>query len=541
MSKEAQKWFDRGLVWCYSFNHEEAFRCFERAANEDEQCVMAYWGMTYAIGPNYNKSWPRFDKADVQTSTQKAQDALSRGRKATQSTQPLERALLEAISSRFPGVGEIPVDLSPYDRAYAEAMRRVHQDFGEDLDVVALFADALMCIRPRQLWDLNTGMPTTPDTIEGSDLLESGMARPGGREHPGLNHLYIHMMEMAPHPEKAIAAADRLRRLVPEGSHMQHMSTHIDIACGDYRRGIDSNTDAMLADDKYFARETGSILYTAYRAHNIQVLIYAAMMAGRSEKAISAAMRLPEIITRDLLLIKSPPMIDWAEFLLAMPAYTLIRFGRWEEILRLELPTDQELLRITTAMTRYARALALGLLGRLEEATTERREFEQARQLVPPDRRYGIACLAKDVLDVASLILEGELEYRAGNHEKAYEILRAAVKLEDQYPYSDPPVSMQPVRHALGALLLEQGHVEEAEEIYKQDLGYSTLPRRKARINNVWGLHGLYECCIRSGKQKEAQRIRLQHDIAMATADVPVGASCFCRLKLARVEADRSG
>ncbi|RYP44537.1 hypothetical protein DL768_009008 [Monosporascus sp. mg162] len=529
-SADARVWFDRGLVWCYSFNHDEALRCFEKAAEADPECGMAYWGIAYAIGPNYNKSWPRYDPDDLQKTVKRAHATIQRGREA-RNAQPVERALIEAIAARFPLMDTILNDLTPLNLAYSKAMRRVFEEFSEDIDVALLYVDALMCIRPRKLWDLDTGKPTGSDTVEAKSILEAGLARPDGRNHPGFCHLYIHMMEMAPNPEKALATADRLRRLVPDGSHMQHMATHIDIACGDYRRGIESNRDAIISDDKYFSHYEGSTLYRVYRCHNIHVLIYAAMMAGRSEDALEAAKHLQEILTPEFLSIKSPPVVDWAEHLYGMTAHVLIRFGRWEDILQLEIPQDQELMSITTAMIRYARGVALSALGQIQEAEVAKSEFEAARRAVPEKRQYGIACSAETVFQVASQMLEGELEYRKGNYESAFVHLRNGIQLEDNLPYADPPVWLQPIRHALGALLLEQGHVEDAIEVYKQDLGLSdNLPRRKARINNVWALHGLHECYTRGGHREEARSIQLNRDIAVAAADVPVACSCFCRV-----------
>jgi tetratricopeptide (TPR) repeat protein len=366
------------------------------------------------------------------------------------------------------------------------------------------------------------------------EAIDSAMAGPAGKHHPAACHLYIHLMEMSSNPAVAQPAADRLRRLVPDGSHMQHMATHIDIACGDYRRGVDSNYDAMISDDKYFAQEQGSILYTAYRTHNIHVMGYAAMISGRFEHALLAAKRLDEIITPEILSIKSPRMVNWVEYQRGMMAHVLVRFGRWEEILKLDLPTDRQLMSITTAVILYARGIALAVLGRIEEARAAKVEFEKARLEIPEDRVYGNTSTGRIVLGVAALMLDGELTYREGKFERAFEILRQAVKAEDNLSYSDPPLWMQPVRHALGALLLEQNRVEEALEVYKEDLGFSeNLSARKARPNNVWGLQGLYECFVRLGKHAEAQMIRRQHDIAVASADIPVGASCFCRLSKA--------
>jgi tetratricopeptide (TPR) repeat protein len=530
-SVETQLWFDRGLVWAFSFNHDEAERCFQRAAESDPNCAMALWGVAYAAGPNYNKAWKFFDPEDRRASIQKVNDVLARASKLAIHATPAEQALIEAIGARFPSVNDIPDDLGPYDRAYANAMRPVYQKFSNDMDVAALFAEALMCISPRGLWDLDSGKPTGDHTVEARKVIELGLKQTTGRNHPALCHLYIHLMEMSPFPELALPAADRLRGLVPHASHMLHMPTHIDAAVGDYRRGIDSNHQAMLADDIYFARETNPIImYTAYRVHYICAKMYSALMSGRFSDAMSAAEKLEEVITPQVLAIKSPPMADFVESFVGSKAHVLVRFGRWEQILSLELPKDRDTYCVTTAIIYYTRGLAFSALGRIEEAENAQRDFETARKAVSISRFNSIPCKQVDVLAVASAMLAGELEYRKGNIEQGFSFLREAIVREDGLAYSDPSPWMQPVRHALGGLLLERNRVEEAEVLFKQDLGFDPdYPRRRAKLNNVWGLHGLYECLTRLGKTTEAAFIGPTRDIALASADVPVNVSCFCR------------
>ncbi|KAJ4252474.1 hypothetical protein NW762_011075 [Fusarium torreyae] len=530
-SAEAQLWFDRGLIWAYSFNHLESVNCFERATKHDPQCAIAYWGIAYAIGPNYNKAWRCFDKQDFAASVKKANDAIVKASELASQASSAEQALIKAISTRFPPTGEAPEDLGSLDRAYADAMRFVYQSFGKDMDIAALFADALMCMTPRGLWNLFTGKPTGKHTTEARRIIELALSQDEGKNHPALCHMYIHMLEMSPFPELALPASDRLRYLVPEASHMLHMPTHIDAAVGDYRRSIDTNNQAIIADDKYFAREKASIQYVGYRVHYVCAKLYAAMMSGRFADAMAAADKLEEVIDSKLLAIKSPPMADIVESFLASKAHVLVRFGRWEDILRLKLPTDRELYCATTAIILYARGVAYSSLNRVEEAEATRKDFEAARHCVPRSRLNSIPSFEVDVLKVASSMLEGELEYRKGNHESGFTLLRKAIELEDALPYTDPPAWMQPVRHALGGLLMEQNRFEEAEKLFREDLGYSNnYPRRKAKLNNVWGLHGLYECLTRDGKDDEALFIKSAHAIAMASADVPVKASCFCRL-----------
>jgi tetratricopeptide (TPR) repeat protein len=540
-SPEAKLWFDRGLIWAYSFNHEEAIRCFEKALDYDQECAMAYWGIAFAKGPNYNKAWRYFDRVDLEQSIPYIRSILRSAHKAAVDATPVERALIDALTARFPTDG-VPTDLAEYGRldlAYADAMRAVYEAHSQDLDVAALFADALLCVRPRGLWELDTGEPTSPGTPEARGVLESAMAQAGGEGHPALAHLYIHLMEMSPYPEIAIPAADRLRRLVPDGSHLSHMVTHIDAACGDWRRVIETSNDAVAADEKFFERESRVLWYRMYRAHNLHNLAYAGMISGQSEIALKAAQRLEEIITPELLKVTSPPMADIGEHFKTILPHVLIRFGRWQEILGLELPGDQELFCSTTAMIHYAQGIAYAVLGRIPEAEKAREKFLEASATVPETRLNTVPVREVELLKVAAAVLDGELEYRKGNFMHAFTHLRRAIGLEDALPYADPPAWLMPVRHAYGALLLEQGHIEEAEAVYRDDLGLGgTLARRRVRPNNVWSLQGLHECLTSLGKHDEASKIVLQRDIALAAADIEVGVSCFCRLSSTREQGE---
>ncbi|KAJ5110086.1 Tetratricopeptide-like helical [Penicillium argentinense] len=531
-SAECQTWFDRGYLWAQGFNHEEAAQCFIKAIKLDENCAMAYWGLCYSKGPNYNKAWIRFDPVDFRQTIEYVKPFLQKARDLAPCVSPTEAALILALQYRFPILEASATHPDSLNQDYAQAMCNVYGKYLSHLDISALCAEALMCISPRALWDLETGKPSGPHTVKARDIIERAMSLPGGPQHPALCHLYIHLMEMSPYPEVALPAADRLRSLMPDASHMLHMPTHIDIACGDYRRAVDSNHQAILSDDKFFARTNGSVLYFMYRAHNVSAKLYSALISGRYQEASSSAERLSEILTPDILRVSCPPMADWTESLLGASVHVMIRFGKWEDILcKTVIPDDRQLYCSTTAMIYYGRSIALAVLGRVEEAKVEQEKFEKSRLLVPRTRLNSVPVIEADLLCVASSMLRGEIQYREGDVESAFRSLREATALEDALPYADPPPWMQPTRHALGALLLEQGRTEEAEIVYREDLGLGgNLPRRQARLNNVWGLHGLLECLVRLDKNDEASTIRVQRDIALASADTPILASCFCRL-----------
>jgi tetratricopeptide (TPR) repeat protein len=490
---------------------------------------MAYWGLGYALGPNYNKPWESFDESDAASTTKRTHEALLRAQDTSGSASPVEQGLINALHQRYPRDSPTE-DWSVWNQDYADAMRSVYQAFPTDCDVAALYADALMNITPWQLWDLNTGSPAPgAHTMEAKSVLESAMKRPGGDTHPGLLHLYIHLMEMSSSPETALPAADRLRGLVPDAGHLEHMPTHIDILCGDYRRAIASNSDAIRADQKFVSRAGPMNFYTLYRVHDLHFRIYAAMFAGQSKVALDTVADLEAAIPEGLLRVESPPMADWLEGFLSMRVHVLIRFGRWEELLQLPFPDDPELYCVTAAMITYGRGVAYAATGRLSAAQAQLRRLNTLRERVGPSRTvFNIPCL--DILAIAREMLSGELQYRRGHFEDAFKRLRLSIRLDDGLPYDEPWGWMQPTRHAYGALLLEQGHVEEAAAVYRADLGFdSTLPRARQHPNNVWSLHGYHECLVKLGRNAEAQIVLPQLRIATAVADVPVESSCFCR------------
>jgi tetratricopeptide (TPR) repeat protein len=531
-SAQARLWFGRGLVWIYGFNHEEAVMCFERAIEADPDCALAYWGLAYALGPNYNKAWDAFDPADLSTSLTRAFTAAGQARDAAgrvPGISPAERALIGALAARYPSA-EPAADLAAWDLGYAGAMREVYRAQPEDLDIAALFAEALMQLAPWALWNQATGQPSGPATTEARQVLERALPTDAGRAHPGVLHMYVHLMEMSPQPEDALLAGDLLRDLVPDSGHLRHMPTHLDVLCGDYRRVIASNSAAIVADEKYVAARGEMNFYTLYRAHDYHFKIYGAMLAGQSRPALEAADQLAAAIPEELLRVKVPPMADHLEGFVPMKMHVLIRFGRWQEIIDTPLPADQELYCATTAMMHYAKGVACAAVGRLARAQQHRAEFEAAVARVPESRTlFNNTC--QDILAVAGAMLNGEIEYRQGNYPVAFDQLRTAVELDDGLPYDEPWGWMQPARHAYGALLLEQGAVAEAEAVYRADLGLDpALARACQHPGNVWSLHGYHECLTRLGKREQAEIIEQQLRLAAAGADVPVRSSCYCRL-----------
>ncbi len=525
-SKHAQQWFDRGLIWTYAYNHEEAIECFRKALEADAHCAMAHWGIAYCIGPNYNKPWETFEDEEKPDCIRLAKSSISAAEDLMEQATSVERALIKTLTKRYPENSDV-ADFGPWNDAYADAMRELHAAHSDDIDVCALFAEALMNRTPWQLWDLPSGKPADgANTLEAIDVLETAFASlPGAWQHPGLLHMYIHLMEMSPHPEKALRHGDNLSALVPDAGHLLHMPTHIDVLCGDYMNVVLRNETAIIADRKFLQSQGADNFYSVYRCHNYHFKIYGAMFLGQPTPALEAAEELIDTLPSDTL----RPMADWFEGFIPMKQHVLIRFGRWSDILAQELPGDHELYCVTLAMMRYARTVALANLHQIAEAEAESAKFHDALDKVPESRMlFNNTC--RDILKVAEQMMLGELSYHKGDHEVAFEHLRKSVEIDDNLPYDEPWGWMQPTRHALGALLLEQGEFGEAEGVYRADLGLdATLSRACQHPGNVWSLHGLYECLSKRGEAIEAAHIRLQLDKAMARAEVPIRASCYCR------------
>jgi tetratricopeptide (TPR) repeat protein len=528
-SADAQRWFDRGLNWCYGYHHEEAIACFEKAIEADANCAMARWGVGYAAGPNYNFPWERQDPAGKAAALARAHDAARAAVALVDRVTAQERALIEALPARYPQRDPID-DQRPWNDAFADAMRRAHRAYPGDLDLRSIFAEAILNRTPWRMWDLHRGEPAPgAGTIEAREVLETAFRDlPGAMNHPGLLHLHVHLMEMSPHPEAALSTGDRLRELTPDMGHLVHMPTHIDVQCGHYRDAMHWNQKAIVADRKFYDRAGPMNFYSGYRVHNYHFAAYGAMFLGQYAPAVAAADELIATMPEDVLRVPSPPMADFFESYISIRQHVLVRFGKWQEIVAQDLPADRDLYCNTAAMMHYAKGVAHAALGDVSAAQVEQARFREAAKRVPKSRYlHNVPC--QQLLAVAEEMLEGEIAYRRGAHDAAFARLRAAIALEDGLPYDEPWGWMQPVRHALGALLLEQNRNAEAEAVYREDLGLGgALPRAQIHPDNLWALRGLQACLQRRGETVEAALIRQRVDFAAARADLPVPVSCFC-------------
>ncbi len=498
----AQRYFDQGMRLLYGFNHGEAIRSFNHAAQLDPNCAMCYWGVAYAYGPHVNAG---MDSAAGIAAYQALHQALSRMRNAS----PRERAYIAALAHRYAVPPIPPGDRAALDSAYAASMGEVVRRYPDDLDAATLYAEALMDKRPWNYWNKKTGEPY-PGTREIVAQLERVLQ--SDPRHPGACHYYIHAVE-AVAPEKAVPCAERLAALMPGAGHLVHMPAHIYIRVGRYADAIAANEHAVHADEAFIEGQKPQGLYPlAYYPHNHHFLAFAATLAGKSALAIAAAKR--TAATTPAAVAKQVPFL---EPYLHYTYLTLVTFGRWDDLLAMPLPPVD--LAYSRGMAQYARGVALAATRRFAEAQAA---LDTLKRIAKSGTRgYAAAgwTTPGTTLRIATHALLGEIAARRGALEEGIAHFREAMKIEDDQVYTEPPDWYYPIRHSLGAVLLRAGGAVEAERLYREDL--------KRFPENGWSLFGLAQALRAQGKRAETADVDARFARAWAGADVTLTASRF--------------
>ncbi|HXM33058.1 MAG TPA: hypothetical protein VN921_05340 [Chthoniobacterales bacterium] len=506
-SPKARRYFNQGLGFYHGFNHGAAIRSFQEAARLDPKCAMAHWGIALASGPHIN--FPMVPPP----AAERAWKELTLAQQNVDKASPVERALIEALSHRY--ANPQPEDRKPLDEAYAVAMREAWKQFPNDPDVGALFAEAMMDLRPWDQWTLD-GQPN-PGTDEILATLDAVLKL--NPQHPFANHLYIHAVEASRNPERADAAADRLRKLQPGLAHNVHMPSHIDIRRGRWQQAIDTNVKAVAADKRYrniVGPPTG--LLPVYAAHNRHMLAFGALMTGQRDVAVKNARAMVAEFPANF--VKENPGV--ADGFFAVPLEVLVRFGRWDEILA-EPAKYPEKMPFARAFHHAARATAFAAKGETVKARKEQALFLERAKLVPKETQLGNN-MADAVLSLATHMLEGEILIAEQKGDAGMAELQAAVKEEDLLKYDEPPAWMIPVRHSLGAVLMKAGRFAEAEQVYRDDL--ARLP------DNGWSLFGLADSLREQKKNDdEAAAMNAKFRKIWAKADTKITASCLCQAR----------
>lgn len=492
-NREAQRYFDQGLRLLYGFNHDEAARSFARAFQLDPRCAMCAWGVAYALGPNYNVPMlaDRFALAWA---------ALGQARALAPNTTPVERALIEALSTRYRGPEPHGrEEQHPLDVAYAKAMMRVAKQFPDDDDVQVLAAEALMDVRPWQLWSRD-GKPA-PETLTIVSMLETVLAR--SPDHPGANHYYIHAIEASPYPERGLPAAKRLGSLMPGAGHTVHMPAHIYQRVGMYADASAANRAAIVADRAYLAKTKPPGYYPMYIGHNYGFLAYSAAMEGRSAESLAASREAAKAIPPQML-----DMMPGMDFFTAEPLLVMVRFGKWNELLAEPRPDPRY--NALTGLWLHAQGMAHAATGSIADARANLDELRALIAKVPPDEQASNNT-TRDVLEVGAKVLEARIAQAEGDP-RALDLWAQAVALEDKLTYAEPADWFYPTRHFLGAALLEANRPKQAEAVFRKDL--------EQHPHNGWALTGLAQALRAQGRTREAQEVQREADRAWSRADI---------------------
>ncbi len=548
--EETRKMYALAFGHMLNYNHEQAIHCYSQCTELDPNCAMAWWGIAYCVSSNYN--WA--------PGLGSGYDAIQQAVNLKDGCTDLERDLIDALSQRHSeeardqaNPAELNMGNSPeLNLAFAKAMAPIYQKYTGDLDVAAIYVEALMNLNPWQLWDKDTKTgnitPVDDNTLLCVEIMEDAFENvEGAKEHPALCHLYCHALELSPFPERALPAADVLRDLMPDCGHLVHMPSHIDAWVGQWKEAIDCNIAAVEADDRYVEKSGNeSQFYKFYRMHNHHFVVWCAMFDGQYKTALKYARKAVDTLPAgdedsgvNFMLAGIIPMgAIFLESYVTMPWHVMIRFGKWDDILKEPLHSDKDVFPAAIATQHYARGVAYASKGMVPEAEAEQSLFLEAlRNPALEGRVLHNNLMYQDpeegpcILLVNAAILEGEIEYRRqflaqqrgeeADFSAAFDHLRKGVDLSLNLAYNEPWGQMQPVRHILGALLLEQGELDEAEEVYRADI--------ELWKDNMWGLLGLKLCLEERGDDTgELAEISQKFLDRSSRADILPAKTCFC-------------
>ncbi|MFN7974740.1 MAG: hypothetical protein U0166_20725 [Acidobacteriota bacterium] len=495
-SAEAQKFFDQGLAFMYAFNHAEAQASFEKAAELDPKSPMPQWGVALALGPNINVPVdPEHEKA--------AYAAIQRAIPLAAKAAPVERDYVEALAKRYSD--DPKADLAKLSADYAAAMGEVSKKYPDDLDAATLHAEAMMDLKPWQLWSAD-GKPAE-GTNEIIAILESVLRR--SPTHTGANHYYIHAVEASPHPELALPCAARLATLAPAAGHLVHMPAHILMRTGDYAGASHANEAASEADRSYFKDRTDQGLYPLlYYDHNLHFLSSAAAFEGRyavSKKAAETMVAFAAPAAKDVPLIE--PFLSW-------PMLMDLRFHRWDDVLGAPAPDASQL--SVVAIWHFARGVALAGKGSASKASKEKQQMAAAAAKIPPDFLFSLNPMSSFVA-VAGNVLDARMAEAKKDWKGAIAAWTKAVEEQDKLAYDEPPGFYYPVRESLGAALLQAKKPADAERVFRADLEKNPRSGRS--------LFGLAQSLRAQKRDVDAAWVEAELQTAWKNADGPLKVS----------------
>lgn len=489
-NEEAQKYFDQGLTLIYGFNHDEAILSFKKAAELDPNMAMAYWGIAYALGPNYNLDADSMQK-------RMAFDALQKALELSKNVTVHEQDYINAISKRYSA--DPVADQKVLNEDFRKTMRELYKKYPEDLDAATLYAESMMILKPWQLWNKD-GSPAE-GTEEIVSVLESVLKK--DPNHIGANHYYIHSVEASQDPGRGLASAKVLRNLVPMAGHLVHMPAHIFFRVGDYEDAALANINAINADDKYITETNAQGVYPLmYYNHNLNFLTIADLMEGKYEESFKSAKRVEANL---MPFAKDMPMV---EGIAVSPLWVMVAFHKWDDILN--YPVPDKTLHISQVFSHFAKGMAYTGQNNSDDAVKELTAMKKEMKEIPPEAVIGFNTAA-DVMNIALNTLEGKIDMSQDKSINAIEKFNKAVTIQDSLSYDEPPDWYPSIRICLGGAYYSCGKFSDAETVFRDDL--------KKYPHNGWALFGLEQCLLKENKKEEASSVHKEFTEAWKNAD----------------------
>ena len=501
-NKEAQHYFNQGLVLSYGFNHAEAARSFYYATKLDPKCAMAFWGYAYVLGPNYNGGME-------DNNYERAYEAIQTAKQLSINATDKEKALINAMAERY--VKTPPEDRSFLDIAYSNAMKTVSEKYPNDADINAIYTESIMNLHPWDLFDKEgNAKEWTPEIVSNLEKILKDHPK-----HPGAHHFYIHAVEMSNTPERSNISAKAFDDgLVPGAGHLLHMPSHTYIRTGEYHKGTLSNIRAVEADSTYVTKCHAQGAYPlAYYPHNYHFMAATATLEGNSKWAMIGANKVSEHIHPDIM--KQPGWGTLQHYYL-IPYYVAVKLGKWDTILNMNLDTYD--LKYPKAIKHYAEGMAHLGKNNLKEAKENLVKLEvlakdeSLREITIWDINT-----VYDLVQMAKKVLYAEILSKEGKHKESITLLKEAVAFEDALNYNEPPDWFFSIRHYLGAVQIEAGQYKEAINTYEADL--KRLPK------NGWAHYGLKSAYQNLNDTENVSRINDLIKNSWATADIEISGS----------------
>jgi len=474
---EAQAYFNQGFQLMYAFDQEGAVRSFREAEKRDPDCAICFWAEAWSWGSYLNGPMPLANAPYAYAAIQKAM-ALAPGH-----ANSVERAFIAAMSVRYVKNWDLN-KRSEYDATYAEAARKLYEQYPADADAGTLYGEALFVMEPRRGWrDIDS-----PNVRRIVEVFESVLKL--DPHHVGACHLYIHLTEATIQPGRAEACADSIGNAVPGASHLNHMPSHTWNQLGRWGDSVRANLEAVHSDQKAAIGEGFAI----YPPHNQHMLMFAASFDGQGAIAMQAA--------RDYGKLAESRMYQ---------VLTLIRFGRFDEILELTgRPPDE----IEYGVWDFGQGYAHLRHGDKDAA---RDNLKRVQETAASSKETFRVHTAKNLLSTLAGILEGEIYRSEGDLPKAIAAFERGVAAETAMIYDEPEALPFSARHWLGAALLEAKRYADAEQVYRDEL--------KKHPHNGWSLIGLREALAAQGKPVE--EVERDFQKSWARSDTWIRASRF--------------